>query len=186
MQVYKLNLGYSYYAVLVRPNEYLIIAPCDERAAQNGFAVGSLIDEVEPCEIEPTDLDYTTFELCQTWLFQKFCSVLIEPKEIIAAARAAATAELEAAKAELFGMVEKMLTAAEEMAAEQSAIHLAEVEKIKSAAEVGSDITRSLIHLVELVGSMRLEQKKGIRGSYPERRTDQLVATLKGQMRPYK
>ena len=72
MQVYKLTLAYTYYAMQIGAAEYMIIGYTQLTGLQNGFALGSLIDEVEPQEVEPCDAQLADFDFCQTHLFETF------------------------------------------------------------------------------------------------------------------
>ena len=106
MQIYKLSLSYTYYAIQIGAAEYMIIGYTELVGLQNGFALGSLIDEVEPSEVEPCDAQLADFDFCQTHLFQTFLK-LEEGKEIVRLEIAAARQQMAEDMQPILDMLER-------------------------------------------------------------------------------
>ena len=164
MQVYKLTLSYTYYAVQIGAAEYMIIGYTDLAGLQNGFALGSLIDEVEPSEVEPCGAALSDFDFCQTHIFQTFLK-LEEGKEMV-------RLEIEAARQQMAEEIQPMLDM---------------LERERYDMEQADQIVKNMDTLINVTAAMRSSQNLyKVRACPYAKQVDAAISNYMAQMARFK
>ena len=91
----------------------MIIGHVGAKAAKKGFALGSVIDDVEEDEVGSCKKELANFPFCSTWLFEQFKNNNIAPNitevvAAIAASREAVRLEITEAMVDFSEIVESM------------------------------------------------------------------------------